>query len=92
VEWLRGAFNIRPEVVLANRQRQIFRTGTETAGSAVFKVVANYTIATQHVAHMFGVNVFVTGDRLYRDHLSFIKDIAPEVGRGVRISYTLNWF
>ena len=92
VEWLRGAFNIRPEVVLANRQWQIFPTETETAGYAVLNVVANYTIATQHVAHMFGVNVFNAGDRLYRNHLSFIKDIAPEIGRGVRISYTLNWF
>jgi len=32
------------------------------------------------------------GDRLYRNHLSFIKDFAPEIGRGVRLTYTLRFF
>ena len=92
IDWLRGGFNIRPELVLANRQWQLFPTETPTAGYALVNVLANYTIATQHVAHMFGVNVFNAGDRLYRNHLSFIKEIAPEIGRGVRVSYTVNWF
>ena len=92
VDWLHGAFNIRPELILANRQWQVFPTETPTAGYALFNVAANYTIATQHVAHMFSVNVFNAGDRLYRNHLSFIKEIAPEIGRGVRVSYTVNWF
>ena len=59
---------------------------------AVVNLMASYAIATQHVAHLFGVNFFNAGDRLYRNHLSFIKSVAPEIGRGVRISYTLNWF
>ncbi|HYP07562.1 MAG TPA: TonB-dependent receptor [Bryobacteraceae bacterium] len=92
LDWLHGGFNIRPELVLANRQWQVFPIETQTAGYAVVNVVANYTIATQHVAHMFGVNVFNAADRLYRNHLSFIKEIAPEIGRGVRLSYTVNWF
>lgn len=91
-DWNRGGFNFRPELLLANRQWQIFPTETETAGYAVFNVMGNYTLATQHIAHMFGVNVFNAGDRLYRNHLSFIKSVAPEIGRGVRVSYTLNWF
>jgi iron complex outermembrane receptor protein len=41
---------------------------------------------------MFGFNVFNAGDRLSRNHLSFIKEVAPEIGRGIRISYTVNWF
>jgi iron complex outermembrane receptor protein len=54
--------------------------------------MSSYTIATQHVVHMFGVNLFNARDALYRNHLSFIKTIAPEIGRGVRVTYTLNWF
>ena len=41
---------------------------------------------------MFGVNLFNVGDRLYRNHLSFIKEFAPEIGRGVRITYTMNFY
>jgi iron complex outermembrane receptor protein len=92
LDFRRGALTIRPEVVLANRQYQIFPTETETAGYAAGNVSATYIIATQHVSHMFGVNVFNVGDRLYRNHLSFIKEFAPEIGRGIRFSYTMNFY
>lgn len=92
VDFRRGEFNIRPELVLANRQHQVFANETPTAGYAVVNIMATYVIATQHVSHLFGVNVFNAGDRLYRNHLSFIKEIAPEIGRGVRFSYSLNYY
>jgi iron complex outermembrane receptor protein len=38
------------------------------------------------------VEAFNLGDRLYRNHLSFIKELAPEIGRGVRFGYTLRFF
>lgn len=92
IDWLHGAFNLKPELILTNRQWQIFPTEAPTAGYSVVNVAANYTLATQHVAHMFGINLFNANDRLYRNHLSFIKEVAPEIGRGVRLSYTVNWF
>lgn len=91
-DWRRGGFNLRPELVLANRQWQLFPSETATAGYALVNVSANYTIAGAHFTHMIGVNLFNAGDRLYRNHLSFIKEFAPEIGRGVRITYTLNFY
>jgi iron complex outermembrane receptor protein len=29
---------------------------------------------------------------LYRNHLSFIKAFAPEIGRGARFGYTVQFF
>jgi iron complex outermembrane receptor protein len=92
LDFRRGTFTIRPELVLSNRQFQIFPTETETAGYAVGNLTATYVIATQHVSHMFGVNAFNLSDRLYRNHLSFIKEFAPEIGRGVRFTYTMNFY
>ena len=46
----------------------------------------------QHAIHLFGVNVFNAGNRLYRNHLSFIKDVAPEIGRGISVSYSVRFF
>ncbi|HET8548813.1 MAG TPA: TonB-dependent receptor, partial [Bryobacteraceae bacterium] len=85
-------FSFRPELVLANRQWQIFPTETPTAGYALFNVGATWTRAGQHTMHVIGVNLFNAGDRLWRNHLSFIKELAPEIGRGVRFSYTLNFY
>jgi iron complex outermembrane receptor protein len=85
-------FGIRPEVVLANRQWQVAPTETPTAGYALLNLNASYTWTTQHVMHTISANSFNLGDRLYRNHLSFIKAYAPEIGRGIRFSYTVNWF
>ncbi len=84
--------NVRPELVLANRQWQISPNEEETAGYALLNLQASYTITRQHTMHTFGANTFNLGDRLYRNHLNFLKNIAPEIGRGVRFGYTLHWF
>jgi iron complex outermembrane recepter protein len=92
LDFRRGGLNVRPELMMTNRQWQIFPTETPTAGYAVVNLLANYMVAGAHVTHNFGVNIFNAGDRLYRNHLSFIKEFAPEIGRGVRFSYTMNFY
>ena len=83
---------ITPELILSNAQSEIFPTETATAGYAVIHWNASYTVAQQHMVHVFSVNAFNLGDRFYQNHLSFIKDIAPEQGRGLRFSYTMRFF
>ena len=83
---------INPEVVVAKDQNRLFPTETRTAGYAVFGVSGSYLIARQHQAHIISFNAFNLGDRLYRNHLSFIKEFAPEMGRGLRVTYTLRVF
>jgi iron complex outermembrane receptor protein len=87
-----GGLSVRPELVMANEQTRIFETETPTAGYAVFNLGATYTLPQQHVVHVFSANLFNAGDRLYRNHLSFIKDLAPEIGRGFRFTYTMRFF
>jgi iron complex outermembrane receptor protein len=85
-------FSLRPGVVMVKDQDQIFPTETRTAGYALFDFSGSYTLARTHVAHVFALNSFNLGDRVYRNHLSFIKDLAPELGRGVRFTYTVRFF
>ena len=87
-----GGLSIRPEVVVADSRDNVFESETSTAGYTVFDLKASYTIPQQHVSHHFSVDFFNIGDRLYRNHLSFIKDLAPEIGRGVRFSYAAKLF
>jgi iron complex outermembrane receptor protein len=84
--------SVRPELVLSAAQNKIFPTETPTAGFGVVNLVGSYSIARPHQLHIFGVDLFNAGDNLYRNHLSFIKEIAPEIGRGVRVSYTVQFF
>lgn len=92
IEASHRGFSLKPEMVLANQQNDVFTNETRTAGYAVLNLAASYTYAQRHLAHIFSVNAFNLGDRLYRNHLSFIKDFAPELGRGVRFAYTVRFF
>ncbi len=91
-DWRRGALSVKPEIILASSQQQTFTTESKTPGYSVVNLKASYTIPRQHLAHQFSCNIFNIGDRLYRNHSSFIKDLAPEIGRGVRVTYMVRFF
>ena len=85
-------FSFRPELVLSYAQNKIFPTETRTAGFAAVNLRGSYTIAGTHAMHMLSAELFNAGDRLYRNHLSLIKEFAPEIGRGFRVGYTIQFY
>lgn len=87
-----NGFSFKPELLLANAQDRIFLTETRTGGYAVLNLGTSYMVARQHLLHVISFHVFNATDRLYRNHLSFIKDLAPEIGRGLRVTYTVRFF
>ncbi len=87
-----GRFRLSPELVAAAEQSRTFTNETTTPAYAVLNLKASYTVARTHLLHRFSVNVFNAGNQFYRNHSSFIKDLAPEMGRGVRFTYMLRFF
>ena len=92
LEFRYKGFTLNPEALFAKDQDRLFPTETRTPGYAVFNLSGSYLIARQHAAHVISFNAFNLGDRLYRNHLSFIKEFAPEMGRGLRVTYTIRFF
>ncbi len=92
VELRRGGLRVAPRVIIADRQARTFTKERSTSAYTLVDLDAAYVFAPVHATHQFAVNVFNIGDRLYRNHSSFIKDLAPEIGRGVRFSYTMRFF
>jgi iron complex outermembrane receptor protein len=84
--------SIKPSLIMANARERIFPTETRTAGYTAVDLNATYTLPQAHFSHHFAINVFNIGDRLYRNHVSFIKNIAPEIGRGIRVTYSMKFF
>jgi len=91
LDWRYKAFSVRPEMILVNRQARVFDNETPTAGYGLFNLNASYTFVTKRVAHILSLSGQNLTDKLYRNHLSFIKAIAPEMGRSVRINYALRF-
>ena len=86
------AFSVRPEFVAVGDQDRVFTNETRTPGYGTFNIGGNYVISSKHAAHIFSVNAYNLNNKLYYNHISFIKDISPEIGRGVRFGYTVRFF
>ena len=84
--------SVRPEFVAVGRQDRVFTNETPTAGYGTVNVAASYIIPTKHTANVFSINAYNLNNKLFYNHISFIKDISPEIGRGVRFSYTVRFF
>ena len=83
---------VKPEFVAVGNQDRVFENETPTAGYGVFNVTGSYIIPSKHFANIFTINAYNLGNRLFYNHISFIKDISPEIGRGVRFSYTIRFY
>lgn len=92
LDWRHKGFGVRPELILANKQWQVAPLETPTAGYVLPNLTASYSLARLHTMHLFHLNFFNMSNTLYRNHLSFIKEYAPEIGRGIRFGYTFQWF
>jgi iron complex outermembrane receptor protein len=84
--------SVKPEFVAVDRQDRVFINETPTAGYGTINLNASYVISRKHYANIFSVNAFNLNNKLYYNHISFIKDISPEIGRGVRFSYTVRFY
>ena len=83
---------VTPEWVWTAAQNQLFEGETPTAGSSVLNVGGSYIWPRAHAAHIVSVHAYNLTNELYRNHTSFIKDLAPEIGRGVKATYSLRFF
>ena len=84
--------SVKPELDLAADQNLVFGDETPTEGYTVLNVTGSYTLAQGHTAHIFAVRAYNLTNEFYRNHTSYIKDLAPEIGRGVKVSYSLRFF
>jgi iron complex outermembrane receptor protein len=85
-------FSVKPEFVAVAEQDRVFLNESPTAGYGTFNLTGSYVISKKHYANIFSVNAFNLNNKLYFNHISFIKDISPEIGRGIRASYTIRFF
>lgn len=84
--------SITPKLRFASRQTKVSKNETETDGYTIVDVKGSYVWPRKNLVHAINVSGFNLTNKLYRNHSSFIKDLAPEIGRGVKMSYTLRFY
>ena len=91
LRYQRNALQIGEEVVVVERQNRIFGAETETAGYALLKLFASYSFVSGEATSTITARLDNLTDRLYRNHLSLIKDVVPEIGRNFKLLYSVQF-
>jgi iron complex outermembrane receptor protein len=78
--------------VFSSKQSDVFRDETQTAGWGTFNIGASWQRSSSHGSHLIAVQGYNLTNETYRLHTSFLKDLAPEMGRGIRATYSFRFF
>jgi iron complex outermembrane recepter protein len=86
-----NAFQIGGNLTAAAKQDRVFDEETPTDGYQLLKLFAAYSLTSGRVLHTITARVDNVTDELYRNHLSLIKDLAPEMGRNFKLLYNVKF-
>jgi iron complex outermembrane receptor protein len=99
VRFQRNAFQAGVDGIFTATQDRIFTVEgdegpigeTPTDGYNLFKLYAAYSFGTGRTTSTLAVRLDNAGNALYRNHLNYLKDLAPEMGRDFRVVYTVGF-
>ena len=74
-----------------SEQTHVFRDETPTEGYATAKAFTSYSFQSGGVLHTITARLDNATDNLYRNHLNYLKDLLPEVGRSVKVIYAMGF-
>jgi iron complex outermembrane receptor protein len=84
-------FHIEGEVKNVGAQTRVYGAETPTDGYTVVNLHGSYQITTGNTVHTLTLRAENVGDELYRNHLSYIKDLAAETGRSFKAVYSVRF-
>jgi iron complex outermembrane receptor protein len=79
------------EVVVAAKQDRVFGAETPTDGYATLKLFGVYSLQQAKLLHTFTARLDNATNETYYNHLSFIKDFVPEIGRNFKFIYSVRF-
>jgi iron complex outermembrane receptor protein len=91
LRYQRNAFQAGGDVSIVAAQDRLFPTETKTDGYQLGRLYASYSFGHGAVAHTLTARLENVTNELYRNHLSLIKDLVPEMGRNFRLLYNVKF-
>jgi iron complex outermembrane receptor protein len=86
-----NTFQAGGEVVAAAKQDRVFGEETPTDGYNLLKLFASYSFGGGSAVNTITARLDNATNELYRNHLSFIKDFVPEMGRNFKVVYSVRF-
>ncbi len=87
LRYQRNALQIGGQVIVAAKQDRVSTSETPTDGYTLLKLYSSYSFDSGGALHTITARLDNATNELYRNHLSLIKDLVPEMGRNFRVVY-----
>jgi iron complex outermembrane receptor protein len=91
LRYQRNAFQAGGEVTATATQDRLFSTETPTDGYQLLRLYSSYSFGSGKVANTITARLDNMTNELYRNHLSLIKDLTPEMGRNFKLLYNVKF-
>jgi iron complex outermembrane receptor protein len=91
LRYVYNAFQAGGEVIAAAKQDRLDEVETPTDGYTLLKLFASYSFATGAMTNTITARLDNATNELYRNHLSLIKDVVPEMGRNFKLLYNVRF-
>lgn len=86
-----NAFQVGTEVIGAAKQDRVSGAEQPTDGYTLLKLYAAYSFPTGAATSTITARLDNATDELYRNHLSLIKHLVPEMGRNFKLLYNVRF-
>ncbi|HXW06064.1 MAG TPA: TonB-dependent receptor [Vicinamibacterales bacterium] len=91
LRYQRNALQAGGEWVSAARQDRVFGEETPTDGYNLLRLHTAYSFGRGRTVNTITVRLDNATNELYRNHLSYVKDFVPEMGRNFRVIYSVRF-
>jgi iron complex outermembrane recepter protein len=87
----RGGFQAGTAVTMVAEQDRVHGEETPTAGYATLRLYGSYSFTRGAVLNTITARLENATNETYRNHLNYLKDVLPEMGRSFRLVYTVGF-
>jgi iron complex outermembrane receptor protein len=91
VRYQYAGFQAGGEVIGAATQDRVSGAEEPTDGYTLLKLFTSYSFTAGDALNTITVRLDNATDELYRNHLSFIKELVPEMGRNFKVLYSVRF-
>jgi len=86
-----NAFQAGGDVTFTAKQDRVFGAETPTHGYQLLRLFGAYSFGSGRSVNTITVRLDNATNELYRHHLSYLKDLAPEMGRNFKVLYSVKF-
>jgi iron complex outermembrane receptor protein len=87
LRYQRNAFQAGGQVVIVAEQDRVFGEETPTDGYQLLRLFSSWSFQSGAALSTITARLDNVTNELYRNHLSYIKDLVPEMGRNFKLIY-----